>query len=111
VGKTVALFPRSLSSTKANNMKTTSVLLALPLALALGAPVALAQATTTETKAPEAGANSFTEAQAKDHIEKAGFTQVSGLRKDDQGIWRATAKKGAAQVNVSLDFRGNVATQ
>ena len=92
-------------------MKNTSVLLALPLALILGGPAALAQTTTTETKAPEAGANSFTEAQAKDRIEKAGFTQVTGLRKDDQGIWRATATKGDAQVNVSLDFRGNVATQ
>ena len=38
-------------------MKQTSVLLALPLALALGAPVALAQTEATETKAPEAGAN------------------------------------------------------
>ena len=92
-------------------MKNTSVLLALPLALALGAPVALAQTTTTETKAPEAGANSFTEAQAKDRIEGAGFTQVTGLRKDDQGIWRATASKGGAQVNVSVDFRDNVTTQ
>ena len=91
-------------------MKTTSVLFAVPLVLALGAPVALAQTTTTETKAPEAGANSFTEAQAKDRIEGAGFTQVTGLRKDEQGIWRATASKGGAQVNVSVDFRGNVAT-
>lgn len=94
-------------------MKNTSVLLALPLAFALGVPVpaALAQTATTETKAPEAGANSFTEAQAKDRIEGAGFTQVTGLRKDDQGIWRATASKGGAQINVSVDFRGNVTTQ
>ena len=92
-------------------MKNRSTLLALLLAFALGAPVALAQTTTTETKAPEAGANSFTEAQAKDRIEGAGFTQVTGLRKDDQGIWRATASKGGAQVNVSVDFRGNVTTQ
>jgi Peptidase propeptide and YPEB domain len=92
-------------------MKNTSVLLALPLAFALGAPVALAQTTTTESKVPEAGANSFTEAQAKDRIEGAGFTQVTGLRKDDQGIWRATASKGGAQVNVSVDFRGNVTAQ
>jgi hypothetical protein len=92
-------------------MKNTSALLALPLALILGAPVALAQTTTTQTNAPEAGANSFTEAQAKDRIEKAGFSKVTGLRKDDQGIWRATAAKGDAQVNVSLDFRGNVTTQ
>jgi len=92
-------------------MKNRSTLLALLLAFALGAPVALAQTTTTETKAPEAGANSFTEAQAKDRIEGAGFTQVTGLRKDDQGIWRATASKGGAQVNVSVDFRDNVTTQ
>ena len=92
-------------------MKHTSILLAFPLALILGGSVALAQNTPTQTKAPEAGANSFTEAQAKDRIEKAGFTQVAGLKKDDQGIWRATATKGGAQVNVSLDFRGNVTTQ
>jgi hypothetical protein len=74
-------------------------------------PVTLAQTSTSGTRAPEAGANSFTEAQAKDRIEQAGFSQVAGLRKDDQGIWRATATKGGAQVNVSLDFRGNVTTQ
>jgi hypothetical protein len=95
---------------KVPTMKNTSALLALPLAFALGSPVTLAQTVTTETKAPEAGANSFTESQAKDRIEGAGFTQVTGLRKDDQGIWRATASKGGAQVNVSLDFRGNVTT-
>lgn len=92
-------------------MKHTSFLLALPLAIILGNPVALAQTKPAETKAPEAGANSFTEAQAKDRIEKAGFTQVTGLKKDDLGIWRATATKGGSQVNVSLDFRGNVTTQ
>jgi hypothetical protein len=92
-------------------MKLKSVLFALPVAVLLAGPVALAQATTKDTKAPEAGANSFTEAQAKDRIEKAGFSQVTGLKKDDQGIWRATASKGGAQVNVSVDFRGNVTTQ
>ena len=61
--------------------------------------------------APEAGANSFTEAQAKDRMEQAGFKDVTGLRKDEQGIWRASAKQGDKQVNVSLDFRGNVIAQ
>ena len=91
-------------------MKHTSFLLALPLAVLLATPVAIAQTTTT-TKAPEAGANSFTEAQAKERFEKAGYTQVTGLRKDEQGIWRASATKGDAKVNVSLDFRGNVTAQ
>jgi hypothetical protein len=93
-------------------MKRSTCLLAIPLALLIGSSVTVAQTTTATTKgAPEAGANSFTEAQAKVRIEKAGFSQVSGLRKDDQGIWRASAKKGESQVNVSLDFRGNVTTQ
>jgi Peptidase propeptide and YPEB domain len=97
---------------KGSPMKRSKFLLAIPLVLALGATGAVAQtSTTTEKAAPEAGANSFTEAQAKDRIEKAGFAQVSGLRKDDQGIWRASATKGGTQVNVSLDFRGNVTTQ
>jgi flagellar basal body rod protein FlgG len=92
-------------------MKNTSALLALSLALCLGGPATFAQTTTTETKAPEAGANSFTEAQAKARIEQAGFSKVTGLRKEGDGIWRATATKGDAQVNVALDFRGNVTTQ
>jgi len=61
---------------------------------------------------PVPGANSFTEAQAKDRIEKAGFTQVSNLKKEDDGIWRASALQSGKKVNVALDFRGNVvATQ
>jgi hypothetical protein len=88
-------------------------LLAIPLAFILASTsLAIAQTTPKTTEpAPMAGANSFTENQAKDRIEKAGFTEVTGLRKDDQGIWRANAKQGDKQVNVSLDFRGNVVAQ
>lgn len=56
------------------------------------------------------GENSFTENQAKERIENAGFTNVGNLMLDDQGIWRATASKGALTVDVGLDFKGNVAT-
>jgi hypothetical protein len=93
------------------------VLAALAGALA-SVSVATAQTTSpnptapsTDANAPKAGANSFTEAQAKDRMEQAGFKDVTGLRKDDQGIWRASAKQGDNQVNVSLDFRGNVVAQ
>ncbi len=56
---------------------------------------------------PVAGANSFTEAQAKGRIEAAGFTNISELKKDDQGVWRGKASKGgAAAVNVNVDFQG-----
>ena len=68
----------------------------------------MATAPSTDPNAPLPGANSFTETQAKERIEKAGFTQVSNLKKDDQGIWRAAAKQGDKQTNVALDFRGNV---
>ena len=51
---------------------------------------------------------SFTEGQARARIEKEGFTNVSGLAKDDKGVWRGTAMKGGKQLKVSLDFQGNV---
>ena len=78
------------------------------------APHAIAQTTTTppaESTAPAPGANSFTEGQAKERIEKAGFSNVEGLRKDDQGIWRGSAKQGDKPVSVSVDFRGTVTAQ
>jgi hypothetical protein len=61
--------------------------------------------------APLEGANSFTENQAKDRIEAAGFSDVSGLSKDDKGIWRGTAKRGSADVKVAVDYKGNVVSQ
>lgn len=63
------------------------------------------------TAAPAAGANSFTEGQARGRIEAAGFTGVDNLEKDDQGIWRGRAMHNGAQVSVSLDFQGNVSTR
>ena len=61
-----------------------------------------------EPGAPFPGANSFTEAQAADRIGKAGFTAVTGLKKDDQGIWRGTGMQGGTSMSVALDFKGNV---
>ena len=57
---------------------------------------------------PVAGANSFTEGQAKSKIEEAGYTGISGLKKDDNGVWRGKASKGGSATNVSVDFQGNV---
>jgi hypothetical protein len=55
------------------------------------------------------GKNSFTEGQARSRIEAAGFTNVGTLVMDEQGIWRATANKGAMKVAVGLDYQGTVA--
>lgn len=57
---------------------------------------------------PVEGRNSFTEGQAKSRIEGAGYSNVSGLQKDDQGVWRGKADKGGTKTDVSLDFQGNV---
>jgi hypothetical protein len=61
-----------------------------------------------QVTAPVAGANSFTEGEAKSRIEKLGFANVSDLKKDDNGIWRGKAMKDGRTVGVSLDYQGNV---
>lgn len=58
--------------------------------------------------APATGANSFTEGQAKSRIEAAGYSNVSGLSKDKDGIWRGKAAKAGRAVDVALDYQGNV---
>lgn len=58
--------------------------------------------------APVEGANSFTEAQAKERIENAGYTDVKGLKLDDKGIWMASATKDGKSLSVALDYQGNV---
>jgi hypothetical protein len=91
-------------------------LLTLLAALAISTGPVVAQTpavkspNTTNPAAPVPGANSFTEGQAKSKIESQGFTNVSGLKKDDNGIWTGSATKGGNKVNVRLDFQGNVTT-
>lgn len=105
-------------------MKTTLSALALVAALGLstfaqaqpsGGPDAKGNA---PLKAPHTvndgqakhGANSFTQGQAQTHIEKAGFTGVSGLAKGQDGVWRGTAMRDGQSVDVAMDFKGNVST-
>jgi hypothetical protein len=60
------------------------------------------------SNAPVAGRNSFTEAQAKSAIEKAGYSSITELKKDDNGVWRGKASKGGSATSISVDFQGNV---
>jgi protein CpxP len=73
---------------------------------------AVAQQPTPPQPAPqhalEPGANSFTEAQFRSRLEAAGYTNITEPRKDDQGIWRAKAMKDGRQVDVGMDFKGNI---
>jgi hypothetical protein len=66
---------------------------------------------TNNPGAPAAGANSFTEGQAKSRIEAAGYSDITELKKDDSGVWRGRAKKDGKTVTVSLDYQGNIVAQ
>jgi len=65
---------------------------------------------TTSANAPQPahGSNSFTEGQAKSRLEKEGFSSVTNLRKDTDGVWRAQAQKNGTSVQAWLDYKGNV---
>ena len=63
---------------------------------------------TVTTVVPAHGANSFTEAQARKRLMKAGYVHVSRLRKDNAGIWQGSALKQGASVKVGLDYKGNI---
>jgi hypothetical protein len=55
------------------------------------------------------GASSFNEDQAKLRIEAKGYLNVSGLQKDNHGIWRGEATmKDGRPVAVILDLEGNI---
>lgn len=54
------------------------------------------------------GHNSFTQAQARGRIAKDGYTDISTLAKNENGVWQGTAMKAGAKVNVALDYKGNV---
>ncbi len=105
-------------------MKTTISLLALVASLGLataaiaqeapaGGPDAKGNAPVKNTHtvndgSAKAGANSFTQNEARKHIINSGFTSVSPLVKGKDGVWRGTAMKGGANMSVAMDFKGNV---
>jgi hypothetical protein len=62
----------------------------------------------TNPAAPVAGANSFTESEARSRLEAHGYTNVTGLTMDDHSIWRGKATKGGALLSVALDYQGNI---
>lgn len=59
----------------------------------------------------EKGANSFTEGQARSRLAGAGLSNVTGLKKDDQGIWRGKAMRNGKNVAVGFDYKGNIAAE
>ncbi len=93
-----------------------SILASCAVLLISGAAMAQTPATpspampqpTVDAAAPLPGANSFTETQARERLEKAGYSGVNDLKKDELGIWRGSASRNGGTVLVSVDYRGNV---
>jgi len=56
-------------------------------------------------------ASAITTDQAKSQIESAGYSNVSDLRKDLKGVWRASAVKDGQPVSVTLEADGKVKTK
>ena len=61
-----------------------------------------------EASAPAAGASSFTEGQARDRIVAAGYSDVVGLMKADDGAWHGSAMMNGQSTAVVVDYQGNV---
>lgn len=64
--------------------------------------------TSADATTPAKGADSFTAGQATHRIAGHGFSAVSGLAKDPDGVWRGTAMKNGAPVRVWMDYKGSV---
>jgi hypothetical protein len=73
--------------------------------------VSTGNAASKTAAAPIPGANSFTEAEARNRIEAQGYSNVTGLQKDAHSIWRGTATKNGQTVGIALDYQGNIVSQ
>jgi hypothetical protein len=74
------------------------------------APPASASPESAPPASPESleSAPMLTEDQAKAKLESEGFMDVSGLRKDEMGLWTASAMKEGKPVQLSLDDQGHI---
>jgi putative membrane protein len=53
--------------------------------------------------------NLFTEQQARQHLSHLGYTGISNLTKDENGVWRGSATKDGNTRTVAVDVKGAVA--
>lgn len=87
-----------------------TIAIAAALATSLTALPALAEAPAANPTATEAGpaakGNLFTENQARAHLLHLGYTNVSGLTKDENGVWHGSAIKDGNTRTVAVDVKG-----
>ena len=57
---------------------------------------------------PAHGANSFTRGEVSRRLASRGFTHATGLKKDNNGVWRGQAMHAGATMGVWVDYKGNI---
>lgn len=101
----------TISSPTGTTVPGNNATVAAPATSAAPAAITTTAAPSRTTEAPVAGANSFTEGQARARIEERGYAQVVDLKKDDKGVWRGTGMKDGKSSAVALDYQGNIVAQ
>jgi len=43
-----------------------------------------------------------------DSFTEGGYSEITGPKLDETGVWRATAMKGSKSMQVALDYQGNI---
>jgi putative membrane protein len=61
-----------------------------------------------EAGAPLKGTNGLTEGDAKDRALAAGYSAISSLVKDGDGVWRGSAMRDGKSTKIAVDYKGNV---
>ncbi len=64
--------------------------------------------TPANASTPAHGANSFTRGEVVRRLAARGFSHASGLKKDNNGVWRGQATHDGATTGVWVDYKGNV---
>jgi putative membrane protein len=58
--------------------------------------------------APATTGSLFTENQARVHLAHLGYTSISELKKDQNGVWHGSATKDGKARVVAVDIKGTV---
>jgi hypothetical protein len=73
--------------------------------------IAAAQTTIQAPAAHQSATTGVTEPRARMALEEKGYSNVSTLKKDNNGDWIGNAMKGGKTVDVKVDPHGQVATR
>jgi putative membrane protein len=98
-------------------MRHQIIAVAIGAAALLAGPVAAQVPSAAQLQNPELeknlkpGANSFMESQARELLEQQGYSNVSSMMNDKNGIWHGKAIKNDKTFDVSVDYQGKIAAK